>query len=85
MHVVRLRFSLEAPNRRCWYERHLLLELSEFQLQPLLGILAFEPGILLHQHFQPLVQPRVLRLEQRGHLPLWAAAKRTTHLEFVRA
>ncbi len=50
------------------HERQLLLALGEFQLQPLLGILAFESSILRDEDFQALVQPRILRLEQRGHL-----------------
>ncbi|NVJ03678.1 hypothetical protein HUW63_00245 [Myxococcus sp. AM001] len=50
------------------HERQLLRKLGGFQLQSRLGILTLELGILLHQQFQPLVQARILRLEQRGHL-----------------
>jgi hypothetical protein len=46
----------------------LLLESGELQLQPRLGVLALELGILLHQLLQSLVQARVLRFQQRGHL-----------------
>ena len=50
------------------HEGQLLLELGELQLQPRLGVFALEPRILLHPLLQSLVQPCILRLEQRGHL-----------------